>query len=390
MVVEFVIACIDESRLCAGGNDGTMTCPDVALETHAREHALLRLPTFIIDHIDQIIVAWRDAAPASTSPLESQAKQLLMSVAADIESGASQSTSSTAVTVRAALRGAPDFDLQQVGAALRLLRTVLSNAWKACEAAGCDELQRLNETLDFALSEAIAQHTLQVERTRSLLLGMLGHDLRTPLTAIKMTCQYLTRPDAAPEGKLEAVARVSRCAATMDGMIRDVLDFARSRLGKNMTVIAGQIDAGDVCRDAIDDVRAEHPRCDFRLDAPGKLDATAEAARLRQALRNLLDSAARIGARGMPIRLTANHAGDGLVFRVRCEGGVLSQDTLRTIFDPIAQLAIAGANADGNPPADLGLELFIAREIMRAHGGDVAVTSSEAGETVFEAKLPGH
>ena len=65
----------------------------------------------------------------------------------------------------------------------------------------------------------------------------------------------------------------------------------------------------------------------------------------------------------------------------------MSPATLRTLFDPIAQLAIAGAHPEGNPPADLGLELFIAREILRVHGGDVSVTS-KGDETVLEARLP--
>lgn len=348
----------------------------------------MRLPTFIIDNIDQIITEWKHAALPAILPLEIQAKQILMAVGADIESGADRSASSAAVTVRNVLRIAPDFDVQQFGEALRLLRAVVPAAWDRAGGHASDEWRRFHEAIDFAVGETIAQYALQVERTRSLFLGMLGHDLRTPLSAIHMACQYLARPDAPPDRKLEAVARVSRCTATMEGMIRDVLDFARSRLGKSMAVAKKPVDLGIVCQEALEEIRAEHPRCEFRFARTGSLDGVADGARLRQALRNLLDSAARNGARGMPILFHAASADGPIVFRVSYKGEAMSPDTLRTMFDPIAQLAIAGANPDGNPPADLGLELFIAREILRGHGGDVRIAAGEDSEAIFEAWLP--
>lgn len=348
----------------------------------------MRLPTFIIDNIDQIITEWKHAALPAMLPLESQAKQILMAVAADIESGACQSTSSAAVTVRTALRTTPDFDVQQVSEALRLLRAVVPSVWNPAEGHAFDEWRRFHETVDFAVGEVIAQYALQVERTRSLFMGMLGHDLRTPLSAIHMTCQYLAREDASPERKLEAVARVSRCAGAMEGMIRDVLDFARSRLGKSMSIAKKPVDLGTVCREALEDIRAEHPRCEFRFEDPGSLDAIADGVRLRHAVRNLLGSAARNGARGMPILFHASRDNDRIVFRVTCKGQAMSPDTLRTMFDPLAQLAIAAASPDDHPPADLGLELFIAREILRVHGGDAGIVTGEDDERIFAAWLP--
>jgi signal transduction histidine kinase len=349
---------------------------------------MMRLPTFIIDNIDRIIADWKGAALPAMLPFEGQAKQILMAVAADIESNADRAASSAAVTVRTVLRTTPDFDVQRVGEALHLLRAVVPAVWNPAEGHAFNEWQRFHAAVDFAVGEVIAQYALQVERTRSLFLGMLGHDLRTPLSAIHMACQYLARNDAPPERKLETVARVSRCAGTMEGMIRDVLDFARSRLGKQMSVVKKPVDLGHACHEALEDIRAEHPRCEFRFDQTGSLAVVADGARLRQALRNLLDSAARNGARDMPILFHASTSNDRIVFRVTCKGQAMSPDTLRTMFDPIAQLAIAGANPDGNPPADLGLELFIAREILRVHGGDAGINTCDGGETVFEAWLP--
>lgn len=347
----------------------------------------MRLPTFIIDNIDRIIAEWKGAVLPSASPLEGQAKQILMAVAADIESGTVSSSSSAVVTVRTILRNVPDFKLEQVGEALRALRGVVPALWKPEGANAYRELRQFHEAIDFAAGEAMSQHVLQVERTRSLFLGMLGHDLRTPLSAVRMACQYITRNDVSEERKAEAIDRINRCVDTMEGMIRDVLDFARSRLGKNMSIMKKPLDTGIACHEALADVRAAHPRCDFRFEATGNLEAAADLERLRQALHSLLDSAARNGMRGKPIVFTACGTGNDILFRVQCKAPPMSEDTLRTRFDPLAQLAIVGASADGNPPADLGLELFIAREILRVHGGDVGISSGE-GATIFEARLP--
>lgn len=354
----------------------------------------MRLPNFIIENIDQIIAEWKVDARLAGSPLGEHAKPLLMAIAADIRSTelpstvSSASISSTAATMRVALRGAPDFSLQQICDALRLLRVAVSASWKEAGTQAFDDLHRFNAAVDAAIAEAVSNHALQVERTRSLFFGMLGHDLRTPLSAISMACQYLQRDDVPPERKTEAVVRVGRCAATMEGLIRDVLDFARSRLGKSMTMSIKAADIGAVCRAALDDARATHPRCEFRFDAAGDLDGNADAARLRQALWNLLDSAAKGGAHDAPILFSVRGEEGMIALCVKNEGPALSPDVLRTMFDPIAQLAIAGASTDGNPPANLGLELFIAREIVRTHQGELIVRSPDTGGMEFTVMLP--
>jgi hypothetical protein len=94
---------------------------------------MMRLPTFIIDNIDRIIADWKGAALPAMLPFEGQAKQILMAVAADIESNADRAASSAAVTVRTVLRTTPDFDVQRVGEALHLLRAVVPAVWNPAE-----------------------------------------------------------------------------------------------------------------------------------------------------------------------------------------------------------------------------------------------------------------
>jgi signal transduction histidine kinase len=350
----------------------------------------MRLATFIVDNIDRIITGWTGNV-AEAPLLGSQVKPILMAVAADMEPASPDSIPSTPATVRTGLRSLPDFNLRQVSDELHALRRCVLGLWPApgtqIDSGVLAQLHAFHMCVDQVVGEAIAMHGEQVERTRSLFLGMLGHDLRTPLSAIDMACQYLLRDDVPQERKIEAVGRVSRCSAALESMIRDVLDFARSRLGKRMPITAKPSDIDAICAAALEQVRVAHPRCEFRFEAAGTLDGTADPARLCQALRNLLDSAAKNGARDMPVLFSATGEAGAILLRVKCQGTALSADSLRTLFDPIAQLAVADANPDGNPPADLGLGPFIAREIVRVHGGEISVNVPAEGGVEFLVRL---
>ncbi|HYD59066.1 MAG TPA: HAMP domain-containing sensor histidine kinase [Noviherbaspirillum sp.] len=351
----------------------------------------MRLATFIVDNIDRIIAGWTGNV-AEAPLLGSQVKPILMAVAADMELASHDSSPSTPATVRAGLRSLPDFNLRQVSDELHALRHCVLGLWPVpgmqIEPGVLAQLQTFHSCVDQVVGEAITMHGEQVERTRSLFLGMLGHDLRTPLSGIDMACDYLLRDDVPQERKAEAVERISRCSAVLESMIRDVLDFARARLGKRMSITAKPSDIGAICEAALEQARAAHSRCEFRFEAAGSLDGMADPARICQALRNLLGSAAKNGARDMPVLFSATGGAGEILLRVKCQGTTLSEDSLRTLFDPIAQLAVADANPDGNPPADLGLGPFIAREIVHAHGGGIGVNAPAEGCTEFLVRLP--
>lgn len=348
-----------------------------------------RLGTYIIDNADRIVAAWQTAVAPQALLMQEQAKPFVMALAGEV---AADAADATVAAVRAALRAVPHFDIEAMHAQLCSLRSAVTTMWLDGEAPltadSFRELQRLHAAIDRAVGEAIARHALQIERSRSLFLGMLGHDLRTPLGAIALACQYLERPEIPPERRLEAIGRVARSAAAMEGMIRDMLDFARARLGKEMPVAATPGDIGAVCRHALEEACDAHPRCDFRFDIDRGLQADMDAGRMRKVVVNLLNNAAKNGARGMPVLCAARRDGETVRVRVRHCGPVLTAAAMQALFDPIAQLAVADADAEGNPPANLGLDLFIAREIVRAHGGEMTVTCGDGDQTEIAFTLP--
>lgn len=365
----------------------------------------VRLSTFIIDHIEQIIGEWASLAstllPADEAmnrlTLRKHAREILEALARDIESIPQSGVpddggTETVAATHGALRYEAGFDLLQLNAEFRALRASVTRLWLAHnserDAEALQALQHFNEAVDQALSEALARYAREVERSRNMFLAILGHDLRTPLNAITMTTQYLGLPNVPPHKQAEALARIDRGVNAMMAMIQDLLEFTTTRLGAGVPVVRVPTDLGNVCRSALDDVRAAHPAHRFTLETAGDLSMMADAARMRQVLWNLLNNAVQHGAGEFPITLSARGEADAVTLRVRNRGPAIPADALQVIFNPLVQLSAGEGAHRIARAANLGLGLFIAREIVLAHGGRIHAASSDADGTVFTVELP--
>jgi signal transduction histidine kinase len=100
---------------------------------------------------------------------------------------------------------------------------------------------RFNEAIDQALAESIAFFTAEVDRVRKLFLGMLGHDMRTPLQAIQMTASYLALLNAGPKVS-EAASRLTNCGARMKALLDDLVEFNRTKLGMGIDIAPTDVD----------------------------------------------------------------------------------------------------------------------------------------------------
>ncbi|RZI44084.1 HAMP domain-containing histidine kinase [Herbaspirillum sp. HC18] len=359
---------------------------------------LMGLANFISGNLERIASEWEKsvavflpAESAAARPvLLGAAHDILDALAADIESAKTSVDigSDTAAAAMAALRRTASFDVAQLSAEFLALRRAVLQLWMAdlpVAPESVAEMTSFNAAIDRALAASIARHSQRIERARSLFLAMLGHDLRTPLSAIDMACQYLARSDASLDRKADAVTRISRCAGAMNAMIKDMMEFTRSRMGKSIPVTPKPAHLGAICHGVLDDARAAHPKRTFVFEEAGDLSARVDAGRLHQVLWNLLNNAVQNGVRETPVMLTVQGEDDAVQLRVTHRAPAIAPEILATIFDPVAVLA--AADADQGPPANLSLGLYIAREIVRAHGGDIDVASSDA-ETVFTVRLP--
>jgi signal transduction histidine kinase len=222
-------------------------------------------------------------------------------------------------------------------------------------------------------------------RSHDTFLAMLGHDLRSPLSAVAMSAHYLAASESVlPQGR-QAVARIAQSVLTMSLMIRDLLEFTRSRLG-SIPITASAYDIGQVCEDAHEEIQGAHPERVLDLELTGDLHAEIDPPRLGQVLSNLLNNAIKYGE-GLPVLLSARGEDDFVVIEVQNQGSPIPADQLQVIFDPLVQVAHEqrGANL---PSTSMGLGLFIAREIVTGHRGSLRVKSSASEGTTFTITLP--
>jgi len=281
------------------------------------------------------------------------------------------------------------FDLNQMVSEYRALRATVLRLWEQTldwdRAAGLQELIRFNEGIDQAMAESVARFMQDLGRARELMLAVLAHDVRSPLGAIVQSGNALLH-DADLDPKHAQAARIVVSSGTrISGMVTTLLDVARARFGGLLPITCAAIDVADVCRRVAGEVEAAHPGRHVLVDTSGDTEGFWDAERLEQLLSNLLENAVSYGDPVRPITVKADGTRPHVRLCVQNHGPPIPADRLERIFDPLTRVEPA---ASSRRSGSLGLGLFIVREIARAHGGSISVTSDAERGTEFETYLP--
>ena len=200
--------------------------------------------------------------------------------------------------------------------------------------------------------------------------------------------RYLSENGLSDAARQKAAARIKRASREMNRLITDLLEYTRTRLGAGIPIDRAACDLGPVCEASLEDIRAGNPEQQFVQQMSGDLNLQADAARMQQALSNLLSNAVQHGSRQSPVTLTVDGEVDAIVLKVGNSGEPIPPDALQVIFEPLVQAPSASAEMHERSKTSLGLGLFIVREIVLAHGGTISVESSVAAGTVFTIRLP--
>ena len=344
-------------------------------------------------------------AAISKTDLRDHARQMLEAIVRDmdgIESAAQRKKKSTsdvseiagaqtAASTHGSLRQLIGFTLPQLTAEFRAMRASVLRLWMAqvtvTSKTAVADILHFNEAIDQALQESAIRYSQQSDRTRNTFLAILSHDLRSPLTTMTMAGALLSRPSADPSSSVQIGARVARSAATMTTMVNDLLEFARTQLGGRMPVTLSLGDIGEICKRAVEDASAAHPKCKFQLSTTGEMIGDFDAPRLAQLFSNLLNNAAQYRSDDQPVTITACGDADTTVVEVTNFGRQIPAASLQAIFDPLVQLAMSDDHKAPNATS-IGLGLLIAREIASAHGGTIGAESGLERGTVFTVRLP--
>jgi signal transduction histidine kinase len=221
----------------------------------------------------------------------------------------------------------------------------------------------------------------RTQEVQAHLLGITGHDLRTPISVVRVSVDVALRDAQLSERNRRVLERAAGAAARMSRLVNDLLDYSRARLGKGIPIAPRPSDLDAICRDIIEEVSsanggrriAYHPGA----DGAGEWDPD----RIGQVLSNLLTNAVRYSPEDAAVSVAWHALGDRRVISVHNEGPPIDQALLANLFEPFERGRSAASGGTG-------LGLFIVREIVRAHGGSVAVASDARDGTTFSVSLP--
>jgi PAS domain S-box-containing protein len=213
------------------------------------------------------------------------------------------------------------------------------------------------------------------------ILAIVSHDIRDPLGTILFAARRLQDVGQADSVAKKHAEMVERGVHRIQHIVEDLLDLAREREGEGISIEPKPTDLRAVCRQILDDAQARaHDRqitfeCD--VDAAGTWDKH----RIVQAISNLTSNAVQHGTPGSPVRVRVTGTEHDVAVEVHNDG-TIPADVLPRIFEPFR----SGRQYTGRG-GGLGLGLFIARAIARAHGGSLEVDSAD-GATTFRLVLP--
>ncbi len=249
------------------------------------------------------------------------------------------------------------------------------------------QLRRAAETaqrLARAQQERSIEELQRVVRFSEMFIGILGHDLRNPLSAISVAANLLGHR-AESEKVATPVSRILTSVRRMDRMISQLLEFAQIRLGRGIALDRAPIDVLDVCQSVIDELNT-WCNADIVLESVGDLRGIWDRDHVTQLVSNLVTNACQHGTPGTGIQVDLDGCDDELVRLQVKNQGAIPAGLLPVIFDPL--LRIEKHPDKPRRSSGLGLGLYITREIVIAHGGTIRVESGEATGTTFVVDLP--
>jgi signal transduction histidine kinase len=217
---------------------------------------------------------------------------------------------------------------------------------------------------------------------REQFIAILGHDLRNPLQAIHASGELLERKLTDPVLR-NVAGRIKVSVRRMSGLINDVLDLARGRLGEGIGIEVADVERIEASLSAVV-IELQDAKPDRKIVSRFEVERTVrcDIGRVQQLASNLLGNALTHGSPSSPVEISARTDQTDLILEVWNEGEPIPPEHIDKLFEPFWRHSATG-NRQG-----LGLGLYICSQIVHAHGGRMSVTSTRAAGTRFTVHLP--
>jgi len=233
-------------------------------------------------------------------------------------------------------------------------------------------LQQAKVELDLAYEKS-QQRAFFAEQ----MVAIASHDLKNPLTAIKMATDLLARGERSSRDT-ELLGHIRQSSERAQRMIADLLDLALARVGRGIGITRRAVDLHQVIERSVNELRVAFPQAKLIHVQVGAGLAEVDADRMDQLVGNLVANSVAYGDLGQPITVTSFLEGEMALLTVHNEGPAIPESSLDNLFEPMTRVSELDTDL-----RSVGLGLFIVREIAKAHSGDVVVSSTNERGTSF-------
>lgn len=218
------------------------------------------------------------------------------------------------------------------------------------------------------------------------LIGIVSHDLRSPLSTILLGAQLLLAGDGLGDKSIRALSRIQAAAERGARLVNDLLDFTQARVGGGIPIASSPGNLHALVRQVVDDIAPTAPEREIRVTTSGDGNGTWDLDRMSQVITNLIGNALKYSAPDSVIKVTSHADADGVVVAVHNRGTPISAEALARIFRPMQR----ATSQHENKARSVGLGLFIVKHLLDAHRGRISVSSTADAGTAFSFWVPRH
>jgi signal transduction histidine kinase len=262
--------------------------------------------------------------------------------------------------------------------------------WTVQRRKRVEELLSARETLAKTLASARGEQDKKVQRElerglefRELVIGLVCHDLRSPLSAATALTQLLVQAKGLPADGSRRLEAVADSLERINSLIGTLLDFIDSRFKGALSIATTPTDLAEVCIRVAEEQAIRTPGRGIEVRSDGPMVGDWDPVRLEQVVSHLFANAVEHGAT-QPASARVWAEGQAVILEVRNAGAPIPEDRMGQLFEPWRR----GPSGEPGGRPGLGLGLYIVRQIVLAHGGSVVAKSTPEQGTVFTVRLP--
>lgn len=335
------------------------------------------------DHIKQML----DRIVDSMETLETDDQQEIKSKGnKNMLSGESK-----AANQHGAQRADVGFDIMELSSEFRALRASVLRLWEANSKekkldTHFQDMIRFNEAIDEVWMISLKHFQHKVDDSKNWFMGILGHDLRNPLAAISGVQSILKLSKNLSEKEKSLIARSDSSVKRMTELIDNLLELTNLRLGSGMTINKSPVDLSKQSEKIVQEFQLGYPEAELIIQSTGPVQGDWDVLRMDQLMTNLITNALRHGRQGGPVTVSISSKGNKAFFEVHNEGPVIP----KSILEMISTGNFAKTKGDPTKKDSFGLGLYIVKQIVDGHKGEIEVKSDEKSGTTFKIILPRH